>query len=340
MQTIKKLLAVFLEVLFMGSAALALFLFNLEWRAFSPETYRQAFANGNFYDRLPLMLAEALAANTTGQSGLPFTIRGLSVHQWDAYVRAILPPDVLKAMGDEALNSIFAYLDQQSDTASVSLVPLKASMGSANGVQAIFNLLATQPPCTLDQIANMALSILQSAEIAFCNPPPDLQPLIAPVLQSQLQAAGTLLPDTVTIMTASGQTGWDDPRERLSLIRTAMNLSPLVALAIGAVFALVVAFSFSNWLDWLAIPMLVVGLGSALISLIGAPVVRLFLERILVRNMPAYFPPIFLDYAGDLAQEITAQFLQPVIWQGLILAVLGLGMLMISFLLKQRSRLA
>jgi len=131
MQTIKKLLAVFLEVLFMGSAALALFLFNLEWRAFSPETYRQAFANGNFYDRLPLMLAEALAANTTGQSGLPFTIRGLSVHQWDAYVRAILPPDVLKAMGDEALNSIFAYLDQQSDTANVSLVPLKASMGSA-----------------------------------------------------------------------------------------------------------------------------------------------------------------------------------------------------------------
>src|SRR5512134_1592692 len=131
MQLFRKTLAVFLAFLLMGSAVLALFLFNLEWRAFSPATYKQAFINGDFYNRLPTMLAETLAANTTGQTGLPFTIRGMTVQQWDAYVRAILPPDVITLMGDQTLDSIFVYLNQQSDTANVSLVPLKASMGSA-----------------------------------------------------------------------------------------------------------------------------------------------------------------------------------------------------------------
>jgi hypothetical protein len=161
---------------------------------------------------------------------------------------------------------------------------------------------------------------------------------MAPVLQSQLQAAATLLPDTVTIMSANTGPGVTDPRDRLQLIRTAMQLSPLVAFGFWAVFALVVVLSFKNWLDWLAIPMLVAGFFSSLAAIVGGPVVRLFLEQILARNMPAYFPPIFLDYAGDLAAEISTQFLQPVIWQGLLIAVVGFIMLALSFILKQTRR--
>ncbi|MEW6404570.1 MAG: hypothetical protein AB1649_22465 [Chloroflexota bacterium] len=338
MQFLRRTLAVFLAFLFMGSAVLALFLFNLEWRAFSPATYKQAFINGDFYNRLPTMLAEALATNASGQTGLPFTMRGLSVQQWDAYVRAILPPDVIRVMGDQTLDSIFAYLNQQSDTANVSLVPLKASMGSASSVQAVFNLLATQPPCTIEQITSMTLSILQSGEIAFCNPPPDLQPLIAPLMQSQLQYASTLLPDTVIIMNDSGQTGLDNPRERLGLIRMVMQVSPLIALGVMAVYGLVVVFTFVNWLDWIAVPMLISGFFSSLAAIVGSPVVRVVLEEILARNMPVYFPPIFVEYAGDLAVEITAQFLQPVIWQGLIIGAIGLGLLALSFLLRRRGK--
>ncbi len=47
--------------LFIVTALAALFLYNLEQRAFNPNTYKEALVNENFYQSLPSLLGQVLA---------------------------------------------------------------------------------------------------------------------------------------------------------------------------------------------------------------------------------------------------------------------------------------
>src|SRR5512143_2351380 len=218
MQTLNKIFAAVLAIVFMVAAVAALFLFNLERRVFSPTTYQEVLANGGFYDRLPSVMAEALITSTNGQSGLPVMLQGLPQQNVETFLRTILPPDVLKSVGDETLSSIFAYIDQKADSAQVSLAPLKANIATDTSVQAVYGLLSNQPPCTVDQLLNMGVQLLQQ-QLTLCTPPPDIQPLLTPVIQVQLQAISASLPDSVTLISADAT---NDPRERLRLVRSLM----------------------------------------------------------------------------------------------------------------------
>ncbi len=337
MQTVNKIFAAMLAVVFIVTAVAALFLFNLERRVFSPATYQEVLANEGFYDRLPGVMAEALIGATTGQSGLPVMLRGLPQQDVETFLRVIMPPDVLKAVGDQTLASVFAYVDQKAENAQVSLAPLKANIATDASVQAVYGLLSNQPPCTVDQLLNMSVLLLQQ-QLTFCNPPPDVQPLLTPVIQIQLQAISANLPDSVTLMSANHPAGTADPRERLRLARSVMKFSPLIAFAFWFSYFLLVLLSFPNWLDWLGLPMMISGGFAFLAALIGSPVIQILIQNVLAINMPRYVPAILLDYTGDFAGAVTRQFLQPVVWEGLLLAVVGLGILALSFILKQKGR--
>jgi hypothetical protein len=63
-----------------------------------------------------------------------------------------------------------------------------------------------------------------------------------------------------------------------------------------------------------------------LMSLGGAPIFGAILQRILENRMPAFLPAILLEYTGDLASAMLKALLQPVFWQGLVIAFIGLIM--------------
>ncbi len=94
-------------------------------------------------------MAESMLAGTTDTSQMPVVMRGMTQQAWEGYFRAMLPQQTLQAMGDETLNSVFAYLNQQTDSVQVSLAPLKTSMVGDAGVQAVFALLS-DPTCLHD----------------------------------------------------------------------------------------------------------------------------------------------------------------------------------------------
>ena len=125
MDQIKKGFAMLCAVLFVLTAMPALLFFNLDRYAFSAETYQLALANEQFYNRFPAKLAESLASYTSNTGNLPVVIQGLSAPDWEAFLRALLPPEELKLVSDQALRSIFDYLNGNTDTAQVSLAPLK-----------------------------------------------------------------------------------------------------------------------------------------------------------------------------------------------------------------------
>lgn len=333
MDTLKKSLAILCSILFVVTAVAALFFFNFERRAFTAETYQKAFVRDDFYNKIPGLMADAMTSATADQNQFPVVMRGMSREAWEAFFRSLLPPETIKLMGDEALSSTFAYLNMQTDSAQLSLFPLKTSMASETGVQAVLSLLGTLPECTFNQIAQMSLSLFSGGQIEFCNPPADLYPLLMPIIQGQLQFTAAAIPDQVTIITAPLQ---NDPRQKLLDARFLMRFTPIFPLAFLLGLTLFAVRSLKSWLTWWGIPFFITGSSAFVMSLIGAPVFGTVFQRMLVNRMSTYLPTILLEYGNDLAAAMVKALLNPILWQGLFLAVLGLVMAVAGYLVKDK----
>jgi len=332
MDAIKKILAAIFAVLFIVTAIPALILFNFERRAFTVETYQKAFANADFYDQLPAIMAETMISSTTNKAQIPLVMRGLDANVWEAFFRTLLPQDVLKALGDEALNSVFAYWNMETNSAQLSLIPIKTGMVSDAGVQAVFTLLNTQPDCTLLQLGQMSMGLLSNGELQFCNPPQEMASLLTPVIQGQMQITALAIPDQITIISAPPE---NDPRQRLQTMRMLMRFSPIFPLIFLLMVTVIIVSSLKSWLNWWGFPFIITGIFASLISLSGAPVVSVIIQRILVSRMPEFLPGILLDYTSNLASAMVQALLNPVLLQGLILALIGSVMVVGGILLRR-----
>ncbi len=333
MDMIRKGLAGFFAALFVLTALLALLLFNLERNAFSAETYQRAFANDNFYERLPAILAQALMAPAQVEN-LPPSLRVLNVEPWENFIRDVLPPEALQQMGDEALASLFAYLNNEAETAVVSLAPLKNNMAGEAGTQAVMNLIETLPACTLTEIANLTMAFLNNQEFTLCNPPVEADPIIRPVIQGQLQIVAASLPDQLTIASAS-QSPEGDPRQRIKALRLGLRLTPILPLLCLFSMTLLAVRSLRDWLAWWGVPFFVTGLISSFTAWVGAPLAGLILLKLLVSKAPSYLPPVLLENGSQLTSAIMDQIFKPLVVQGLLLLFVGIAMTSLAFIVHR-----
>lgn len=334
MEIIRKTLAVICVILFAITVVIALFAFNFEQKAFAPETYQTAFAKDEFYNKLPTLMAEIMTSTISNQNDFPIFLQGFDAASWENFFRNLLPPNVLKAMGDDALYSTLAYINMETDTVHLTLIPLKASLASNSAVQAIYALLETQPACTIIQITQMGIDLFIGGQIQLCSPPADLHPLLTPVIQDQLRFTATALPDKVEIVHAPLQ---NDPRPGLINTRFIMRFSPILPIILLFTLTILIVRSITDWLSWWGIPFLISGGIAFLMSLLGAPLVKIILQGILVTRLPAYLPSNLLDFSGDLASTMANALLRPVMWQGLIIAAFGMGMTISFYFVKKRE---
>lgn len=332
MDTFRKTLAAFFAILFIISAVMALLFFNFDRRAFSAETYQKAFAREDFYNKIPSLLAQAIVSSGTDTRQLPLVMQGMSVEAWEGFIRVLLPPDVLKVIGDDLLNSTFAYFNLQSDSVQVNLSPVKISMMSDSGTQAVLSLFTTLPNCTLEQVAQITFNILTGSQIELCNPPAELIPLLTPLIQGQMQFAAAIIPDELTLATAPLQ---DDPRERLQTARLIMRLSLIPPILLLLVLTIIAVRSVKDLLNWWGISFAITGFSAFVIGVIGAPVFGVVLERILANQLPDYLPTFLLAFTSDFAAAMARALLSPILWQGCLILLLGVFMLLFN-LLKQK----
>jgi hypothetical protein len=335
MDSLKKIIRFIFAVLFISTAVLALILFNFERRAFTAETYQKAFANADFYNKLPAVMAEAMLSASTDTSQLPVVMRGMNQQAWEAFFRTLLPQETLKVMGDDVLNSTFAYLNLRTNSVELSLIPLKTSMVGETGAQAVYKLLDTQPDCTFDQIAQMTFSLFKNSEMQFCKPPAELASMLAPVIQGQMQVATLAIPDQITLLNAPLE---NDPRVKLRVARLLMRLSPIFPLIFLLMLTVLVVNSFKSWLNWWGISLFITGFLASLMSLSGAPIFSVVFQRILVDRMPTFLPVILLDYANGLASAMLQALFNPVLWQAIIMTLIGLVMAGAGYFLREQKR--
>lgn len=336
MRTLGQFFAGICAILFIITTVMALVLSNVEAKAFSSATYKQAFEDQRLYERMPAILATALTTSM-GQniSAVPF-LRILTPEDWQNTISVLLPPQELKAMADNALDGTFDYLNGRSSSASISLLPVKAQLAGPSGMNVVLQILSRQPACTTEQLTQMAMGLL-GGEIALCNPPQEAIGLLTPFLQSQLQTMTTLIPNEVTFIPGTFSGTPQDPRIRLNRIRSLIRLTPILPVLLLFAMTIFGVRSFVDWLSWWGWPFMIAGVGGVLIGLVGAPLVGWFLQLLLQSQSTIPIPPVFASTLAETTTAVARQILAPVMIEGAILGMVGLGMAILAMLLPRRQ---
>jgi len=321
-------------VLLVISSVLVLLLFNIEAKAFSSTTYKQAFADQRLYERMPQILASAISAFLAeNPNSLPF-LKALKVEDWQNIISTILPPEELKGVADNTLDSTFDYLNGKTNSANLSLLPFKSRLVGESGINVVVQILGLQPACTPEQITQIVFGLL-GGEIALCNPPPEAMGLLAPFIQGQLQAIINIFPNEVTFISGAASGTPNDPRLELNTVRFAIKLSlflPALFLFGIVIFAV---HTFRDLLIWWGWPLMIAGGISVLLALFGSPLIGWILQLVIQRQGAIFIPPVLAASLGETASAVARQMLQPVMIEGFIVGFVGLGMVVIAtFLLR------
>jgi len=313
----------------------ALLLFNIEGKAFSVDTYKQAFENQNLYDKMPAVLAVIISTSSTngGDAGM-----FLSVLSTEENFAALISPQELKTLTNNILDSTFAYLNHEADSAVVSLSSVKNYIVSDGGIGLVTQLLEDQPPCTVEQIAQITFGLLSGENLLLCDPPDEIMGMVTPLIQTQLQTIMSTLPDQITIISGEKSNTPDDPRIRIDRLRAVMKLTIAIPLLLFPAILVFAVRSLRDLLTWWGWPLLFTGVISFFIALIGSPVVEFLIDQTMQVQTSDFMPPVLLATLRESAGEITRQILNPVGIEGLIIATLGAGMIFSSFILTRTAR--
>lgn len=336
MDTLRKFIAGLCAVLFVFSAILALFAVNIELQAFEAAPYKRAFEKQNLYGRIPQILAEALETTVSGTANAQPYLKAMTVQDWQSSIITLLPPNELKLTTDNALDSIFNYINNKTNSASISLILIKSHMLGPSGVEVVKQILQAQPTCTADQLLQMGLGILNGS-IALCNPPPQLIDVANPLIQSQLQVITNTLPNEITLITAPADPT-ADPRVELKWVRTFMKTTPVFPLILLFILTIFVGQTLHGWLKWWGYPFLMIGAISAAIAYFGAPTLGFIAQRVLLAQGPKFIPPNFFSVASDTLSAVVSEILKPVLIESLILIFVGLMMIIIAYFVGRRNK--
>lgn len=337
MKQIGSFLAAISAGLFIVSGLLAMILFNIDQKAFSPATYKAAFKEQGLYAAAPTIFTDMIYSYAENSGNASMLLSLLNKDQMNYVISSLLPPSELEVLMDGVFDSFFSFLNGETDSISIPLVSIKQHIVSEGGVQAFRQILLRQPECTPDQILQMGLGFLSSnATLMMCKPPDEVMDLVTPLIQTQLQVVASNFPDQLTLE-GSDQAGLIEFRARLTRVRAVMRITPVIPLFFLLAIVIFAVRSFQGWMNWWGIPLLVTGVLGAFLGLVGAPVIRFFMETFILQgnsNMPA----IFLDMMRNVVGSIASLILGPIAIEGIILALIGAGMVAVVMFLSWRSR--
>ena len=333
-KTLTGVLAGLFAILFVGSTALAFALYHVEQSAFNADLYIRALDEENVYQRLPELTAQSLsmAAQRPERNGMLSLFRNLSDQEWQTLVTELFPPDVLRNMAVDMVTQIMAYLNGESNQVVLSLTNLKAYLQSPEGINAVYGMLKAEPDCTVEQLTAMALN--QQA-LTLCNPPESFMFVdLRPIVKTEIKNAMTLIPEQMIIVSTDGNRV--QTLRNLKTLRLFMRLSPLVPVLCLLVVTALAVRSLNDWLTWWGYPLLIAGLVSMSLSVLSGPMASVTFRLFIAPALPAALPPDIVSVFRDLTATIVRDAVQPILLVAGIMALIGLIMVALTFLLRKR----
>lgn len=336
MRELEKILGALCSVMLIVTGVLVLLFLNIERKVFVSSTYKQAFEDQQLYQRMPALISTALQTSIAqNPNSFPF-LKELSPEEWQSTIASLLPPEEMRALADSTLDSTFDYVNGKSNSVVLSLTPIKVQLAGPSGANVVKEFLKSQPACTADQLTQMGLGLL-GGNIALCNPPEQMMNLVEPLIASQMQTLTTAFPDQVTLVSGTDSHSPNDPRYKLHIVRSAIRFSPFLVILLLLALTLFAVRSFRDLLVWWGIPFLMIGVVTALIALIGSPIVGWMLQFLIETRGAAFVPPVLVSSIAETTSAVARQILNPVAIQSIFIAVIGLMMLVGGILLTRRE---
>jgi len=335
MRTIGKTLAGICAILFVISGVTAIMFFNIERKAFSSETYKTAFKEQGLYNDAPAIFTDILLTSATDPGQMSGLLSVLNRDELELVISSLLPPEQLEALIGDTFDSFFDYLNGEVESITVNLVSIKQSLAGEGGVNAFTQIMLAQPDCTLEQAFSMAMGGFSMENgLVLCKPPQEVIAMVTPLIQSQLQIMASNFPDEMTLA-GDRQTGLSDFRSRLDKVRAVMQLTTAIPLILLFAITAFAVRSLTEWLSWWGWPFIITGALSTLFAIAGTPVVRLFMESVILQGN-ADMPPVFLYMMRGVVSSLTRLILSPIAFEGILLAAIGTGMVIGARFIKRQ----
>lgn len=237
-------------------------------------------------------------------------------------------------MTEQAIVSVFDYLNGKSETASLSLAGFKTHISGPAGADAMLGILRAQPPCTLEQITQMTLGSLLGQQMQFflCNPSDELLGLFQPVIQAQLQAAASALPDSVNLTPSAASVG--HPLAGLRAVRMVMRFSPLLPLGLLFLVTILAVRGLQDWQRWWGIPLLASCIFGIALAASIAPLSNWAFLTYAGPRIPAALPASVREMLQGLVMTALSGVAGPILVQSIALGLIG-GLALLAARLKK-----
>lgn len=277
-------------------------------------------------------------------SGMPPFFQHLKSEDWQAIITILLPAQELRAMTDDVLDQLFAYLNGAADSVFVPLHDLKIRLSGDAGTALIDQLISAQPPCT-EQELNQISSPTPQEGFILCLPTAALYPSLASQLRGQLNSAIASIPEKAYLIKppspsslnpAGGPFG-ASPISTLRTLRWIMRLSPLLPFLLLLGIALFAVRSLKGWLGWWGIPILVSGVIALGLGIFTSPALRVIWNVFIFPRIPPFLPAELVGIVRDILLSIIRTFSGWIILEALILIVCGLAAWIGSAFIRSKS---
>ena len=307
---------------------------------FQPEPYLEQIERSGFYQTYPGLAFDLLQAG--GELTLPGVaafIEGLfPPDRYESVIRFILPEDWMRAQTAEIVSRFWAYYNFES--ADLRLVldfrPVKARLRGEEGQALVQEAFLGLPECSAQDLLNMGLLLLQgkTEEFPRCRPPSLIETPVYKGMQLALEGFTGTLPDEMVLMTrSSGDPARMGPGGLYAGFRYGLRFNILFLPMLLTAAIVLSGYSWQRFLEWAGTPLYTGGLLAAVLATLMGLGARGLADAI-SGILPATAKQVFGFFSG-IALGVFQQFLAWMGVAGVVLAVVGLGLIILS---RIRSR--
>jgi hypothetical protein len=238
LRVIAKSLAIFLIVLFVITALLALSLSTAGWRLFGPNLYKRALAKEDIYARVPALAGEQILYSLNynpcaedpdcveGERGdqdggrvgelldpdtTPFFLSNLAQEDFESIIADMAPSPWLQEQTESVIDQVFAYLNSGDELEIiVSLAAFKERLTGEEGTRAFMRVAMAQPLCTPEQAEIIASDEdIAPEDMPICRPSEPLRERYTDKAQKTLHTVNADILNEVSVLTFAEEEGVD-----------------------------------------------------------------------------------------------------------------------------------
>ncbi|MEX2030438.1 MAG: hypothetical protein WD906_05655 [Anaerolineales bacterium] len=290
----------------------------------------------------------ALAGFQGGEGGAPSEESGqgaeflsyLNESERARIVAILLNPEWTTSWIESAVSSFYEWIDSEDPAPrlQLDLAPLREQL-TRGGLDEIIGLLVgSWPACTSDQLTEMERAPAEGEETPYliCDPPQPTRSVVMAYMDSEFRKQLEALPPN-GIGGAPGTDAAADPQagQMKVPLRALRALTSWGWLAPAALLGLIIALAVRSWRGlgaWWGVPLLLAGLLTALVLVVGDRQASGLLQRALAR-MEA--PAALVELAGALADSLRTQVSGIGLFEAGVAGFGGVAMVVLSAVLPR-----